>query len=99
MCIFIYTYVHTHTIPGASCNVKVKCKGCDRQHDISFADEGHDEAGHGWHKGGDEFQRFASFECRGLDPVSTDGCLCVCVCARVCVCAYRHVCVHVCVCV
>ena len=23
--------------------MKIKCKGCDRVHDISFADEGHDE--------------------------------------------------------
>mmetsp|Transcript_37699 Transcript_37699/g.96347 ORF Transcript_37699/g.96347 Transcript_37699/m.96347 type:complete len:167 (-) Transcript_37699:30-530(-) len=56
-------------IKGASVNLKIKCKGCDRVHDIMFADEGHDEEGHGWHADGGEFQRFASFECRGLDPI------------------------------
>lgn len=29
---------------GASVNMKIKCKSCDRVHDLSFADEGHDEA-------------------------------------------------------
>lgn len=54
---------------GASVNLKIKCKGCDRVHDVAFADEGHDDEEYGWKPDKGQFQRFASFECRGLDPV------------------------------
>lgn len=50
-------------------NLKIKCKGCDRVHDVAFADEGHDDEEYGWKPDKGQFQRFASFECRGLDPV------------------------------
>ena len=51
---------------GASVSLQLKCKGCDRQHDITIQPF---DAGNEWLPDKDEWQRLATFECRGIDPV------------------------------
>jgi len=46
-------------------NLKYKCKGCGREHDITVQPYDEKDA---WTEGGKEWQRIAAFECRGMDP-------------------------------
>jgi len=57
-------------IRGASVTVQLKCKGCDRQHDITIQPF---EAANAWVPDSkNEWQRLATFECRGVDPVDCE---------------------------
>ncbi len=47
----------------------VKCKGCGRVNDISILDEENEEAACLDCGSGDDWQRIATFECRGVDLV------------------------------
>jgi hypothetical protein len=51
--------------------MQIKCKGCGRVNDVSLtAEENDDDAA--YVADSDEWQRIATFECRGVDPVRSE---------------------------
>ena len=58
-------------LKGATVSVQMKCKGCDRVHDITIQE--YDE-NNGWapDKDKDGWCRLATFEVRGVDPVAAE---------------------------
>jgi hypothetical protein len=62
---FFRRFLWPHTI----CTIQVKCKGCGRVHDVSLVpEEKEDDAGYVAES--EEWQRLATFDCRGMDPVA-----------------------------
>jgi hypothetical protein len=55
---------------GASANVQLKCKGCDRKHEIMLRPH---LPANGWSAhSSEEWQRLATFEIRGMEAVESE---------------------------